>query len=90
MIKENPSVLETNFKDNPLTEADVIEMIVDNSIPDIVILNILKILRKKWGMCICVKNMRKLLIERKQIFEPYFQNMLLNEETTLQFKDTKK
>ena len=89
LIKENPNILKTQFKNNPLTEADVIEMIIDNSIPDLVMFNILKTLRKKWGMCICIKNMRKLLVERKQIFKPYFKNVLLNEKSELQFKDTK-
>ena len=90
LIKNNPGVLETKFKDNPLTESNVIEMIVDNSIPDIVMSNILKTLRKKWGICLCIKNMRQMLIERKQIFEPYFKYVLLNEVTVLKFKDTKK
>ena len=44
---------------------DVVEMIYENSIPDIVMFRILKKLRKKWGMKIVVKNMRQHLIEHK-------------------------
>ena len=62
-------------------------MIYENSIPDIVMFRILKKLRKKWGMKIVVKNMRQHLIERKQYFEPYFQNVPLNMDSSECFED---
>ena len=86
LIRSNPNFLD-RIENNPLSENDAIEMIVDNSLPDNVILNILKKLRKKWGMNICVKNIRKHLIERKQIFKPHFEVKLLNEDTETMFKD---
>ena len=89
-IKLNPMNLNLfdNMMQNPLTEGDVVEMLVDNSLPDLVMLNVLKKLRQKWGMKIVVKNIRRKLIERKQIFEPYFEYKLLDSEVNFKEKCT--
>ena len=73
---------------SPLTEGDVIEMLVDNSLPDLVMLNILKKLRQKWGMNVVMPNIRKKLIERKQIFEPFFTHNLLDSNSEVNFKNS--
>ena len=62
-------------------------MIVDNSLPDLVMLNILRKLRKKWGMKVCVKNVRTHLIEWKQVFAPFFKNEFLTADSENCFCD---
>ena len=85
LIKKNPAIIDS-MKFNPLTQDDVVEMIKDSNLQDIVMLKILKKLRQKWGMHICVKNIRKHLIDRKKVFKPYFENKLLDEETETCFR----
>ena len=88
LIKSNPNILDT-YQNNPLTNEDIREMIIDNSIPDLVMLNILTKLRKKWGVKIAMPNIRRHLIERKQVFEPYFKNEYISAEAETHF-ETKK
>ena len=88
LIKTNPNILDS-YEKNPLTNEDIREMIVDNSIPDLVMLNILSKLRKKWGVKVAVKNIRKHLVERKQAFEPYFKNQLIKKDDEVHFENKK-
>ena len=85
LIKKNPAIIDS-MKFNPLSHDDVVEMIKDSNLQDLVMHKILKKLRQKWGMKICVKNIRKHLINRKKIFKPYFDYKLLDEETDTCFR----
>ena len=82
IIKLNPDILD-KFSDNPISLDDVREMVIDNSLPDLVMFNILKKLRQKWGMKICERNIRKNLIKKKKVFAPYFSNVFLNHDADL-------
>ena len=62
----------SKMKENPLTEAEVIDIIKDNNLSDKQLLNICKFLRKKWGREIITPNISLKLIKRKNILDQFF------------------
>ena len=77
------------IKDNPLTEAEVIELINDNNLVDVQVLNICKFMRQKWGQGVITPNIRKQLIKRKSLLDPFFTLVTLDSSTKLHFKTKK-
>ena len=76
----------SKMKENPLTEAEVIDIIKDNNLSDKQLLNICKFLRNKWGRGIITPNISLKLIKRKSILDQFFCERQLDSKTELYFK----
>ena len=89
LIKDCPYYMD-KVKENPLTEAEVIELIKDNNLSDRQVLNICKFLRQKWGKEVITPNISKKLIKRKTILHQFFTETRLDKTTQLHFQTKNK
>ena len=84
LVRKNPEVLET-YKQNPLNEEDVTDMVKDANLSDRQVLKILTIIRRKWGKSKVTANIRTLLRERKQLVSHLFTVELLDKMDPVHF-----
>ena len=84
LVSKNPEVLET-YKQNPLNEEDVTDMVKDANLSDRQVLKILTIIRRKWGKSKVTANIRTLLRERKQLVSHLFTVELLDKMDPVHF-----
>ena len=88
IVKDSPYYYD-KIKENPLTEAEVIELIQNNNLVDKQILDICQFLRQKWGKNVITQNIAKKLVKRKKMLSQFFTEGRLDSSTTLQFKNKK-
>ena len=88
IVKDFP-YLTNKVKDNPISEAEAIEIIKDNGLSDKQVLNLFKFLRNKWGKKIITKNIAKKLVKRKTILDQYFSQINLDKSSDFFFKSKK-
>ena len=86
LVRENPDIL-TTCSFNPLTEEDVVEMVIDANLADRQILRILTVIRRRWGKKAITPNIKKLLTERKQLLAHLFTVETLKKEDPVHFLD---
>ena len=87
LIKKNPNLLEA-YKENPLSEADVIDMVQSN-LSDRQALAICTIIRRRFGRQAVTANIKKILRERKTMLSHIFTSELLDKEDQVHFVDKK-
>ena len=88
IVKDFP-YFTNKIKDNPISEAEAIEIIKDNDLSDKQVLNLFKFLRNKWGKEIITRNIAKKLVKRKTILDQYFSQINLDKSSDLFFKSKK-
>ena len=77
------------MKDNPMTEAEIIDLIKDNNLSDKQLLSICKFLRNKFGREVITPNISLKLIKRKSLLDQFFSERRLDSSTELYFKSNK-
>ena len=84
IVSGNPDILET-YRQNPLNETDVTDMVRDANLSDRQVLKILTIIRRKWGKHKVTTNIKTVLKERKQLLAHLFTVELLDEKEPVHF-----
>ena len=85
IVRNNPDVLET-YRQYPLNEDDVTDMVKDANLSDRQLLKILTIIRRKWGRSKVTTNIKTLLRDRKQLLSHLFMVELLEKEDQVHFR----
>ena len=85
IVRNNPDVLET-YRQYPLNEDDVTDMVKDANLSDRQLLKILTIIRRKWGRSKVTTNIKTLLRDRKQLLSHLFTVELLDKEDQVHFR----
>ena len=88
IMKDYPTYY-NKIKESPMIEAEVIQLINDNNLVDAQILNICQFMRQKWGNKVITPNIKKQLIKRKSLLDPFFTLVTLDSSTELHFKTKK-